>query len=322
MAGTFPGVAGAQQNDVNGLPLDGAQLTIYQGGTTTLAALFQDIGLTLPYVQNPLTADASGRLPLFFVADGTYSVRLTDKNGVTTNGGFYWPQVPSIGASTSGGGGGSTVDPTTIFGTGDVIWIDINSTRAGWVRQNGRTVGSATSGASERANADCQALFLYLWNNFTDAKCPVISGRGASAAADWAANKQITLRDRRGRAAFGLDGMGNIRANIIPDTLVSGGDTADTQGAIGGEANHTLVTAEMPVHNHALTDPGHTHAQESGTVLNHAPNILNLGGGPNGNSNASSTAPAVTGITLAPAGGGTAHNNMPGFELGTFFQKL
>lgn len=30
-------------------------------------------------------------------------------------------------------------------------------------------------------------------------------------------------------------------------------------GASGGEQNHTLVTGEMPVHNHAISDPGHNH---------------------------------------------------------------
>jgi microcystin-dependent protein len=30
-------------------------------------------------------------------------------------------------------------------------------------------------------------------------------------------------------------------------------------GAVGGEESHTLVTAEMPYHNHTLTDDGHSH---------------------------------------------------------------
>jgi len=55
--------------------------------------------------------------------------------------------------------------------------------RSGFVRANGRTIGSATSGATERANADAQALFEYLWN--TDANLAVSTGRGASSNADW-----------------------------------------------------------------------------------------------------------------------------------------
>ncbi len=44
-----------------------------------------------------------------------------------------------------------------------------------------------------------EALFLHLWTNFANTECPVSSGRGASAAADWAANKDIKLPDYRGR---------------------------------------------------------------------------------------------------------------------------
>ena len=202
-AGTFPGVSNAQQNDINGLPLAGGLLTVYQAGSTTPANVFQDIGLVLP-ASNPLVADLSGRIPLFFVADGTYALRLTDQYGQQANGGFFYPQIPSIGASSSGGGG-TPVDPTTVFSTGDYKWRPSTETLAGWVRLNGRTIGSASSGASERANADVQALFIYAWNTYPDAKCTVLGGRGANALADFNGNKQLTLLDMRGRAAIGLD---------------------------------------------------------------------------------------------------------------------
>jgi hypothetical protein len=123
MAGTFPGVSNTQQQDTNGDALSGAILTVYNGGTTILSNVFQDIGLAIPG-PNPMTADASGRIPLFFVADGTYRVRLTDVFGSTANGGFDYPQIPSIGASSSGGGG-SAVDPNSILQTGDVKWQPI-----------------------------------------------------------------------------------------------------------------------------------------------------------------------------------------------------
>ena len=179
MAGTFPGVCNTQQNGINGEPLAAAILTIYNGGTTVLSNTFQDIGLAIP-AANPMTADSSGRLPLIFVADGVYRVRLTDQFGSTANGGFDYPQVPSIGASSSGGGG-TAVDPTTVLSTGDTKWQLINQPIAGFVRLNGKTLGGPTSGASERANNDTQALYAYLWQNFTDAFCPVIGGRGYHA---------------------------------------------------------------------------------------------------------------------------------------------
>lgn len=263
MAGLFPGVCNGQNVDRNGLPQANAQLTVYQGGTLTLASCFQDIGLAIP-AANPMTADQTGRLPFFYVADGVYRVRLIDSTGQLI---YDYPQVASIGASSSGGGG-SAVDVTSVFSTGDELWKKIGGIRSGWVRQNARTIGSATSGASERANADCQALFLYLWTNYPNAKCPVVGGRGASASIDWAANKQITLPDMRGRGPFGIDGMGNSRANVIPDTNVSSsGDGGDSDGGTGGEANHTLTVAEMPSHTHVIS--AHTHSGTTGAGSAH-----------------------------------------------------
>jgi hypothetical protein len=141
-------------------------------------------------------------LPQFFVADGSIKLRLTDKNGVQI---FTQDGLLVVGAS-SGGGGGSPVDPTTILQTGQMINMYNTGVLTGFVRANGRTIGSATSGATERANADCQTLFQYLWG--ADANLAVSGGRGASAAADWAANKTLTLPDSRGRTIAGLDDMG------------------------------------------------------------------------------------------------------------------
>jgi hypothetical protein len=50
---------------------------------------------------------------------------------------------------------------------------------SGFVRCNARTIGSATSGGTERQNADTQALFEYLWN--TDANNPVMTSELATS---------------------------------------------------------------------------------------------------------------------------------------------
>jgi microcystin-dependent protein len=327
MAGTFPGVCNAQQHDMNGKPLAGAILTVFQGGTLTLASVFQDIGLIIPG-KNPMEADDSGRLPLFFVDDGTYRVRLTDSTGVTTNGGFDYPQVPSIGPS-AGGGGGTPVDPTTVSSTGDVKWQPIENVIAGWVRMNARTIGSATSGASERANADTQALFLFIWTNYPDAICPVVGGRGGTALADFNANKQITLLDMRGATPFGLDDMGNVAKGVFAGVPFGDGD-ATHAGSSGGEATHALAVGEMPAHTHVpqVTDPGHKHEQ---TVTNNVVGAFigplaeqNQGQGTPASTPAYDSSMAATGITVANAdtGGNLAHNTMPPFVLGTWFWKL
>ena len=77
---------------------------------------------------------------------------------------------------------------------------------AGRVRANGNSIGNAVSGASELASPVCQSLFQWLWNG--DPTLAVSGGRGATALADWNANKTIALPDFRGRTPFGIDGMG------------------------------------------------------------------------------------------------------------------
>lgn len=77
----------------------------------------------------------------------------------------------------------------------------ISQVPAGWVAERGNSIGDASSGATERANADCQALFTLLWANsnyqLQNASGTNIS-RGASAAADWAAHCRMVLSSPSG----------------------------------------------------------------------------------------------------------------------------
>lgn len=86
------------------------------------------------------------------------------------------------------------------FSTGDVKLTLKTVADAGWVLMNDTTIGDASSGATGRANADTSALFTLLWNNTANADCAVSSGRGANAAADYAAHKTIALPKSLGRA--------------------------------------------------------------------------------------------------------------------------
>lgn len=94
--------------------------------------------------------------------------------------------------------------------TGMMGYFARSTAPTGWVRVTGGTIGNATSGASERAHADCHNLFLLLWNEFPNGMCPVIGGRGVSAEADWAANKRITLFDDQGLYDRALDSTGSV----------------------------------------------------------------------------------------------------------------
>ena len=318
MAGTL-NIALAQQLDINGNPLAGALLYFFEVGTVaTLQNSYQDYGLTI-LNPNPIVADQYGRIPMFYLADGQVHVRLTDAYGTVI---FDYPSMQVIGPSLGSGGGGGSVDPSTVAATGDIKHRLTSEILTGWVKLNAQTIGSATSGATQRANADTQALFIYLWNNFSNAHAFVTGGRGASGLADYNSNKTIGLPDLRGCVLVGLDDMGNTPAGrILASNVTSGGgDGVTTPAATGGEANHTLVLLEAPAGQLTLSDPGHFHVLDGGG-----------GGGQNGPSllanNISSsvtanTAMASTGVSLTDHAGGQGHNNMQPFALGTWLMHL
>lgn len=86
----------------------------------------------------------------------------------------------------------------------------------------------------------------------------------------------------------------------------------DTAEETGGEKTHVLTEAEIPAHDHAVTDPGHVHAmQRFPTATGGSVGFTvdtSMSGTP---AAANNTASAQTGITTQDAGGGGAHNNMP-----------
>jgi hypothetical protein len=313
MAGLAP-ISLQQFSDLNGRPQGGAKAYFLEADTLNPILTYRDYGLgsTHPY---PVEADAYGRFSAIFIdeAVGFYRLRITTAAGVVVTD---LTTLPVIGPGVSSGGSEVPVDPDAVFKTGYPLWLPVAGSLSGFVRYNGRTIGSASSGASERANADCQALYEYIYGTYSDTYCPVTGGRGASVTADWAANKPIAVLSMRNRAPFGLADMGNSDTGAfatIPFTL----GNATTAAAQGGEALHTLVTAELAAHSHGITDPGHTHPVPIG------PNFAGSAGsgGMTGGSGVTATS-NTTGITVNNAGSGTAHNTVPPMMLGTWYVKL
>jgi hypothetical protein len=86
---------------------------------------------------------------------------------------------------------------------GAVMPFARTSAPSGWLPANGSTIGSAASGAFyDSQNYD--ELFAVLWASWSNTLLPIQtstgagSTRGASAAADFAANKRLPLPDMRG----------------------------------------------------------------------------------------------------------------------------
>lgn len=248
MAGTIP-LSMTQQFDVYGKPLAGGQLYIIQAGTvSTPQDAFQDTNLTIKQTY-PMTLDAAGRVPQFFLdnsINSTVKIRLQDRYGVVQ---LAADSVLVIGPSGGSGGGGVTVDPTTLIQTGNMIMRYGVGVLTGYVRMNGLTIGSSTSSATmpEGARPECLALFQYLWN--TDPNLQLYSGtaavpRGASASIDWGANKNIATPDWRGYAPAGLDDMGNSPAGRLTPAYF--GSDAITLGHAGGNESFTLGLTQIP----------------------------------------------------------------------------
>jgi hypothetical protein len=325
-AGTVPGISMTQQLDALAKPLSGGKLYLIQAGTTsTPQNCYQDTALTLAW-PNPITLDASGRVPQLFCADGNIKIRLTDRNGVQQ---IVQDNLLVVGPS-GGGGGGGTVDPTTILSTGDIKVAYGTGILSGFVRANGRTIGSATSGATERANSDVQALFLYLWG--ADANLAVSGGRGASGAADWAANKTIALPDLRGRVLAGLDDMGNSPAGRLSVTYFGASGPCSTQvatalGAACGGESQTLTLPQLPT---GITVSGSNTIVVSGPAIG---NIVGVGIGGTGNVLGTGGTPVnfsgawifngvntITGTSTNTSG--AAHPNVQPTMLATYYLKL
>src|SRR5690606_13452363 len=304
--------------------MSGALLRVYQAGTSTPVTAYKDVGLTAGQEHTwPIVADGAGRVPMFWLPAGSYRVRLTAADGGSVA--YAIPSIATIGAANDdGGGGGAGVSQEVLHQTGDAKVRFGSGTHAGWVRANGRSIGSASSGATERANADTQALYEYLWGEFSDSICPVTGGRGASAAADFAANKPLQLPDARGCALFCADDMGTTAAGRITSATFP---TPTAVATRGGAETVTLTEAQIPVLAHDITDPGHAHtptytnvqgltpgagtADFVGTGVNTVVAAINL-----------TINSAQTGISIADHGGGEAHPNVPPGIIVTLYIKL
>ena len=207
------------------------------------------------------------------------------------------------------------------FRTGDFKGTTGSSLQSGWVWAAG-TIGNASSNATNRANADTQALFEFYWNDaaynytggtatgaalqvFDSAGTPV--AKGASAAADYAANRQISIPDMRDRVPAG---RGNMVGNAGRLSGQPFGVSGNSLGASGGQESHTLTDSELAAHTHGIK------------TINGA--LGTIGGGaaePVDPSYIGPPTPTVDRTTM-PEGGDSPHNNVQPTIICNYIIKL
>lgn len=272
---------------------------------------------------------ASG--PVFYDSSFSTSIGGYPKGAILSSTivpGYRWLSTAENNTTDPDAGGAGWVQDPGQVPTGTPTASLSTTVPYGYVSANGTTIGNGSSNATGRANADTQFLFAFVWTNCSNAICPIYtsggaaSSRGASAAADYAANKALAVWNMNGSALMGADSQnGTTSTNLSGVPVVSGSRTGP--GSVLGENLHVLVTAEIPSHQHDvfLKDPGHNHsvnspsnslsaAFSSGGFANYVP-------GPVTSSTASTgvTIGSVSGVAndnkTAATGGGGSHNTVP-----------
>ncbi len=222
---------------------------------------------------------------------------------------------------------GVPVWSTQVFFPGMMMDYAGATSPTGWLFANGMTIGNGSSGANGRSNADCQSLFIQLWNAFPNDVLAVSGGRGSNAAADWAANKTIQLPDARGRVVVGRDTMGFTAAARLTEI-----DTPDQVGISGGVDSQTLTAAHVPPHRHwmwssdehygggyPVVDP-YNYPMRSGGNDNYKYTIRSQGNTGRDPTNGLSSNPVINGTVVSPTP--TAIDNMPPFIIMSKIIKL
>lgn len=126
--------------------------------------------------------------------------------------------------------------------TGTVAFHRRSTAPAGWVALAGGTIGSASSGATARANDDTAALFELIWTESDNTAAPIQTSagapatRGASAEADFAAGKRLPLDDSRGEFLRGLDGGRGVDASRVLGSSQAGDIQSHAHTATTNEA--------------------------------------------------------------------------------------
>jgi hypothetical protein len=176
------------------------------------------------------------------------------------------------------------LQPLNVVPAGATLGFRGVTVPTGWLLEDGKSIGDASSGATALASAAAEALFKVLWANdvyVIQDSTGAASSRGATADADWAAHKRMILTDMGSRTRYGYKsgvtagpggtgGSSSLQSGATSGSLsvsVSGsGTTAGSNGfptrTSSGAGSDNGFSAGNHTHNFSVTSTGST----SGTL--------------------------------------------------------
>ena len=168
----------------------------------------------------------------FTSGTGTYTVYVAEAH---TMGGSFYVQPQYVPGQDQG----------ISIGTQEAGWWPVTNVGLGYIPLIEGSIGNAASSASIRAALDTAQLFTLLWNSTASnpAYAAVSGGRGSTAQADFAANKNITLLRNAGMV-FGNAGASSDNQSIDTSTRAFGEPF--------GEEGHVQTLEELVPHVHDM----------------------------------------------------------------------
>jgi len=164
------------------------------------------------------------------------------------------------------------LDTFVLIPAGTIIMSAAVTEPGGWFDCNGR---SLVKGAIGSVYYD---LFLAIGYTY--------GGSGAN----------FNVPDMRGRVGVGLGQGAGLTNRPLAD--------------ISGAETHTLTEAQMPIHNHEITDLGHRHAYYNNAYEQGINDVFGSETAADETITSTTTEISTTGITINNNGGGQSHNNM------------
>lgn len=217
----------------------------------TVSRINGNISLSQIYAYYDLISTNTYKVSLYVVTntqDLSLLVNTITKNSFPNQWVFLNNQTP---ASVTSGTIVPSVDANISTFVGEIKEFAGSQVSSGFLLCDGKTIGSSSSEA-DYTGSKYYSLYQYIWEGSTTyviyTSGGSVSTRGASALADFNANKRLAIPDFRGRISIGYDfGSNATPTNVTTEKQLNYKVTGNT----GGEAFHLLTSNESGLRAHS-----------------------------------------------------------------------